>query len=86
MVNRWKQCYLRDSSPYLSVLYSSVKILEVNAIEFHIIAPPGTASNWASILVQVTIYCKLRIGRDEYLDLSEAHDNNRNLYENTASD
>ena len=34
---------------------------------------PGDAC-WARVLVQVTIYCRLRIGRDGHLDQSEAYD------------
>ena len=30
--------------------------------------------HWGRILVQVTIYRGLRIGRDDHLDQSEAHD------------
>ena len=40
---------------------------------------------WARILVQVTIYRRLRIGRDDHLDQSEAYTIYRNLYENTAA-
>ena len=36
------------------------------------------------ILVQVTIYRRLLIGRDGHLDQSEAYNIYRNLYENTG--
>ena len=35
---------------------------------------PQIQSHWARILVQVTIYRRLLIGRDGHLDQSEAYD------------
>ena len=37
--------------------------------------------SWARILLQVYIYRRFRIGRDEHLDQSEAY---RNVYDNTV--
>ena len=44
---------------------------------------PDKISHQNPILVQVTIYRRLRTDRDGYLDQFEAYDIDRNLYENT---
>ena len=70
----------RLSSP--NFYFLSLKILRNFGISDILARPPGLASfdfrpwlrAWARILVQVTIYRRLLIGRDGHLDQSEAYD------------